>query len=167
MAKLLALVLALALVHPTIGVVIPHGYSSNGVYTLPIRRSTVNAPDTRHRRSLNARAVENIPATNMLTHYTTSIGIGSPPTSYEVLIDTNSANTWIGAGKAYISTSTSVKTSNSVSVSYDSGSFSGTEFTDTVTIGQNLVLQKQSIGAASRSQGFSGLDGFIHYSYRR
>ncbi|KAK9760811.1 hypothetical protein K7432_014776 [Basidiobolus ranarum] len=161
MEKLLVLVLALTLVHPTIGVVIPRSYSSNGVYTLPIRRSTVLPPDTHHSRSLKARAVGSIPAKNMLVHYSTFIEIGSPPTSYEVLIDTNSANTWVGAGKAYVRTSTSEQTSNSVSVNYGSSSFSGTEFTDTVTMGPNLVIQKQSIGVASTSQGFSGLDGVL------
>ena len=46
------------------------------------------------------------------------------------------------------------------SVSYGSGSFSGTEYTDTVTLG-SLTVTKQSIGVASRSTGFSPYDGIL------
>ena len=48
------------------------------------------------------------------------------------------------------------------SVSYGSGSFSGTEYTDQVTLG-SLVIPSQSIGVASRSSGFSGVDGILGY----
>jgi hypothetical protein len=68
--------------------------------------------------------------------YTASIGVGSPPTfcescqflpgivsympiSDELLVDTGSSNTWVGANKPYLATNTSVKTSNKV-VSIDS-----------------------------------------------
>lgn len=40
----------------------------------------------------------------------------------------------------------------------------GTEFTDTVTIASGLVIPKQSIGVASTSTGFSGVDGIIGYA---
>jgi len=60
-----------------------------------------------------------------------------------------------------VKTSTSVQTKNKVSVTYGSGSFSGTEFTDTVTIGPGLVIPGQSIGVASTSTGFQGVDGII------
>ncbi|KZP26871.1 acid protease, partial [Athelia psychrophila] len=101
------------------------------------------------------------PATNAATHYTAEIGVGSPPTQYTLLIDTGSSNTWIGANKAYTPTSSSVKTANNVSVSYGSGSFNGTEYTDTVTLGDGLVIAGQSIGVASSSTGLDGLDGIL------
>jgi hypothetical protein len=44
-----------------------------------------------------------------------------------LLIDTGSSNTWLGAGLAYVKTSTSKDTGGTVSVSYGSGSFSGEE----------------------------------------
>jgi hypothetical protein len=78
-----------------------------------------------------------------------------------LLIDTGSSNTWVGASKAYVRTSTSTSTGHSISVTYGSGSFSGTEFTDQVTIASGLVIPKQSIGVASRSSGFSGVDGIL------
>jgi hypothetical protein len=55
-----------------------------------------------------------------------------------------------------------VSTGGSVSVSYGSGSFSGTEYTDTVSFG-GLTVSGQSIGAASTSSGFTSVDGIIGF----
>ena len=93
--------------------------------------------------------------------YVASVGVGSPATDYSLLIDTGSSNTWLGADKAYKKTSTSTSTGKKVSVSYGSGSFSGTEFTDQVTLSSSLVIAKQSIGVASTAQGFDGVDGIL------
>ncbi|EPQ54402.1 acid protease [Gloeophyllum trabeum ATCC 11539] len=93
--------------------------------------------------------------------YTASVGVGSPATQYTLLIDTGSSNTWVGAGEKYVKTSTSHSTGKSVNVSYGSGSFSGTEYTDTVTLAEGLVIQNQSIGVASTAQGFSDVDGIL------
>lgn len=98
----------------------------------------------------------------------------------QLLVDTGSSNTWVGAGKAFVRTSSSVQTSDKVvcslrsnavelsakvtyvqSVTYGSGDFSGNEFTDTVTLGSGLTVTKQSIGVATRSEGFDGVDGII------
>ncbi|KZT32608.1 aspartic peptidase A1 [Sistotremastrum suecicum HHB10207 ss-3] len=106
-------------------------------------------------------AVGNIPVTNQAVTYVSNVGVGSPPTQYELLIDTGSSNTWVGAGTAYKKTSTSVNTGKRVSVTYGSGSFSGTEYLDTVSLGPSLVIQQQSIGVASTSSGFDGVDGIL------
>lgn len=55
----------------------------------------------------------------------------------------------------------STSTGHAVSVSYGSGSFSGTEFTDTVALSSQLKITKQSIGVASKSRGFDGFDGIL------
>ncbi|KAF8266290.1 aspartic peptidase domain-containing protein [Lactarius quietus] len=47
------------------------------------------------------------------------------------------------------------------SEAYGSGTFSGTEYLDTVTISSGLVITNQSIGVASNSSGFSGFDGIL------
>jgi cathepsin E len=79
-----------------------------------------------------------------------------------------------------VKTNTSVNTGQSVKVTYGSGSFSGmlmtysdtmslkylrfstgTEYTDTVTLGSGLIITNQSIGVASTSKGFSGHDGIL------
>ncbi|KLO14788.1 acid protease [Schizopora paradoxa] len=99
--------------------------------------------------------------TDAAVTYTANVGVGSPATDYTLLIDTGSSNTWVGAGKKYVKTKTSKSTGDSVSVSYGSGSFSGTEFTDTVTVGPGLVITNQSIGVSSRDQGFDDVDGII------
>ena len=49
------------------------------------------------------------------------------------------------------------------SVMYGSGSFVGSEFTDTVSTGYGLSINKQSIGAAFASNGFDGVDGILGY----
>ncbi|KAJ7354299.1 family A1 protease [Mycena albidolilacea] len=109
----------------------------------------------------DARAVISEPVDNQVVTYIASVGVGSPATSYDLIVDTGSSNTWVGATKKYVVTSTSTKTTARVSVSYGSGSFSGTEFTDQVTLAPGLVIPKQSIGVASSSSGFSGTDGIL------
>lgn len=66
--------------------------------------------------------------TNTAVTYVANVGVGTPPTSYTLLIDTGSSNTWVGAGKRYVVTSSSVNTHHAFSVSYGSGSVSGTEW---------------------------------------
>jgi saccharopepsin len=47
------------------------------------------------------------------------------------------------------------------SVAYGVGHFSGEEVIDTVSLGNRLTIQKQSIGAASNSTAFEGVDGIL------
>ncbi|EKM61624.1 uncharacterized protein PHACADRAFT_112385 [Phanerochaete carnosa HHB-10118-sp] len=101
-----------------------------------------------------------LPVTNTATSYTAEVGVGDPATTYNLIVDTGSSNTWVGAGSKYVATSTSKNTDNTVSVSYGSGSFSGEEYTDQVTLG-SLVINDQSIGVASQSEGFQGSDGIL------
>ncbi|KAL5535669.1 hypothetical protein ACEPAF_3763 [Sanghuangporus sanghuang] len=112
-------------------------------------------------KQLQKDAVISVPAQNQAVTYVASVGVGSPATTYSLLIDTGSSNTWVGAGKSYVRTSTSTQTNDRVSVTYGSGSFSGTEFTDTVSLGNGLTISKQSIGVASTSEGFEGVDGIL------
>ncbi|KZT50985.1 acid protease [Calocera cornea HHB12733] len=90
-----------------------------------------------------------------------AVNIGNPATTYNLLIDTGSSNTWCGAATKYSPTSTAQSTGDTVTVSYGSGSFSGTEYTDQVDLGGGLVINNQSIGVASTDQGFQGVDGII------
>ncbi|KAJ7040410.1 aspartic peptidase A1 [Mycena alexandri] len=97
----------------------------------------------------------------VIVTYIASVGVGSPATTYDLLVDTGSSNTWVGATQKYVVTSTSTKSTQSVSVTYGSGSFSGTEYTDQVTLAPGLVIPQQSIGVASKSSGFTGVDGIL------
>nr|GAT49303.1 acid protease [Mycena chlorophos] len=111
----------------------------------------------------NVAGSGSVDVTDASVTYTMSVGVGSPATDYTLLIDTGSSNTWIGAQKSnpYTPTSTSTDTRKTVNVSYGSGSFSGTEYTDQVTLAPGLVIQNQSIGVASTATGFDDVDGII------
>lgn len=65
--------------------------------------------------------------------YVTATTVGTQ--TFSLIVDTGSSNTWVGAGTKYKKSSSGTKTSGTVSVSYGSGSFSGTEYTDTVCCG--------------------------------
>jgi len=106
-------------------------------------------------------AEKSVGLTDAVVSYTASVGVGSPATQYTLLVDTGSSNTWVGAAKKYNPTSTSHDTGDTVSVSYGSGTFSGKEYIDKVTLSHSLVIEQQSIGVASTSSGFSGVDGII------
>ncbi|KAF8315705.1 acid protease, partial [Clavulina sp. PMI_390] len=80
----------------------------------------------------------------------------------ELIVDTGSSNTWVGAGTKYVKSSTGTSTGKSFDVTYGSGSVKGTEYTDTVTIG-GLTVVGQSIGVATSSSGFSGTDGIVGF----
>ncbi|KAH9979453.1 aspartic peptidase domain-containing protein [Lactifluus volemus] len=95
----------------------------------------------------------------------TSASVTLQPIVNTLVIDTGSSVTWLGAGKPYVKTKSSMQTSNDVFQSYGSSSteFYGTEFIDTVTIAPGLVIPRQSIGVASKLVGFKGFsfDGIL------
>ncbi|KAF7968485.1 hypothetical protein HWV62_30475 [Athelia sp. TMB] len=64
--------------------------------------------------------------------------------------------------KAFVTHPITKKASRTRRVSPSTGSFFGTEYIDTVTVGNATVL-KQSIGVASSSTGFEGVDGIIGF----
>ncbi|KAM6496767.1 aspartic peptidase A1 [Amanita muscaria] len=132
---------------------------TTGVYNV-LKQDQARATHLALRIHLGEQGIVNEPATNTAVAYTASVGIGNPPTQYTLLIDTGSSNIWVGANKSYVRTSTSKVTKDSVSVSYGSGKFTGTEYIDTVTLG-SIVIPNQSIGVASNSSGFTGIDGIL------
>ncbi|KAF9513530.1 hypothetical protein BS47DRAFT_1376699 [Hydnum rufescens UP504] len=75
---------------------------------------------------------------------------------------TNEDGRRIRAGTPYVPSSTSTDTGDSVSVTYGSGSFSGEEYIDQVTLA-GLTVTDQSIGDAFTSSGFNGVDGIIGF----
>ncbi|EGX95819.1 cathepsin E, putative [Cordyceps militaris CM01] len=98
------------------------------------------------------------PAQNDDVSYIASVAIGSA--SWNLIVDTGSSNTWTGAQKSYVPYSTGNATGGTVSVSYGSGQFSGKEYVDKVSFG-GLTVASQSIGSATSSSGFSGVDGIF------
>ncbi|KAI0664353.1 aspartic peptidase A1 [Cubamyces menziesii] len=123
------------------------------------RRGTGTSP------SPSPRATS-INAENELFQYVVNVGIGSPPTMYELIVDTGTANTWVGAGKTYIQTGSTRQTRDQVLVQYGSGVgyMEGVEFTDHMNLGDQglgLTITGQSIGVASQWLGFGGVDGVL------
>lgn len=88
--------------------------------------SDVKLNARRHRKHRRAAAAA-IDATNTAVTYVASVGVGSPPTQYSLVVDTGSSNTWVGAGTKYVVTNSSVDLHQNVSVSYGTGKFSGKE----------------------------------------
>ncbi|KZV83731.1 acid protease, partial [Exidia glandulosa HHB12029] len=93
--------------------------------------------------------------------YVVNVAIGSPASTYSLIVDTGSSNTWIGADKSFHETNTSILVSDSVAVSYGSGFFEGAAFVDQVALSDDLVAYPQIIGVAGFSFGFAGYDGIL------
>ncbi|KAG2147742.1 acid protease [Suillus bovinus] len=144
--------------------------SSTATLKLAIRINSygirnIAAADRARVQVLQAGGSSSVSATNAVMMYTADVGVGSPATYYTLLVDTGSSNTWIGANKAYEKTATSKDTGNHFSVSYgeglDGSYVSGEEYTDTVTLNSDLVIDNQSIGVAYEYSDMGSLDGFL------
>ncbi|KAF8750900.1 Eukaryotic aspartyl protease [Rhizoctonia solani] len=81
----------------------------------------------------------------------------------ELLIDTGSAYTWIGAAKKYVETKASIRQTNqSFYAAYGSGSAVGAHYKDQVTLSPSLVISNKSFGVASSTDGVDGsFDGIL------
>ncbi|OJA14484.1 hypothetical protein AZE42_06067 [Rhizopogon vesiculosus] len=113
-------------------------------------------------KSFAAGGPTTVPASNLAyVQYTTSVGVGSPPTYYNLVVDTGSSNTFVGTGIKYVQTSTSIFTGEDVNVTYGSGYFSGLEYFDQVTLAPGFVITNQSIGDALSYADFEGVDGIV------
>ncbi|KAG2069730.1 acid protease [Suillus decipiens] len=112
--------------------------------------------------SMRSQSWGNVPLTNDYGNYghSLAVGIGNPPTTYNLLLDSGSANTWVRASK-YVETGPSFCTGQTLAITYGSGSFSGTEWLDYVTVGPGLTVILQSIGVADKITGFRNYDGVI------
>jgi len=116
------------------------------------------AKDQARLAKYNSAASSSATVINEVDSYIAQVKVGTQ--TFDLIVDTGSSNTWVGADTKFSKGSTGVSTGKSISVSYGSGSFSGTEYTDTVTVGSATVTS-QSIGVASSSTGFSGVDGIF------
>ncbi|KAJ6472484.1 aspartic peptidase domain-containing protein [Mycena sanguinolenta] len=139
------------------------------VLSVPIRKTSsgstksvkaLMARDLARFNSDAAAAVGEAPATNEDDTYVAATTIGTQ--TFDLIVDTGSSNTWVGSGTKYKAGSTSTNTGKSFSVSYGSGTVSGTEYTDNLVLG-GLTVTKQSIGDGTKSSGFTGVDGIIGF----
>ncbi|KAG2066050.1 aspartic proteinase [Suillus decipiens] len=89
---------------------------------------------------------------NTMLGYTVRVAIGDPPTNYELIVDSASAITWIGAGTPYLSLS-GVNINVPVAVNYFYGAFQGTIWEDRITFTEGITISRMHIGVASAVQG--------------
>lgn len=107
-------------------------------------------------------AIINEPVVNQAVTYTAVARIGNPATIFpNLLIDTGSSNTWVGATTPFRSTATTQDTGELMEVIYGSGFVLGEEVIDRLDFGANLIIPQQSIGSAIVQSGFDGLDGIL------
>jgi len=132
------------------------------VHTVPLKKvgkvTSAKSLLEKDLRRYKSAATSSGAVENDLVSYTAPIKVGSQ--TFDLIVDTGSSNTWVGANTKFSAGTTGKSTGKSVSVSYGSGSFSGTEYTDAVTFA-GLTVSSQSIGVASTSSGFSGVDGIF------
>ncbi|KAG2064108.1 aspartic peptidase A1 [Suillus decipiens] len=131
----------------------------NGTYNL-VAHDRARSQALRDRSNHGQRLID-VPLINNVFVYTISVDVGNPPTSYDLILDTGSAITWVGASTPYQQTPTSVSTHQHISVTYEMGFFTGTVFLDTVTVGPGLTVVGQEIGVAYNAQGFVRYDGVL------
>ncbi|KAI5895030.1 acid protease [Schizophyllum commune H4-8] len=105
------------------------------------------------------------PVFNQNVVYTAPVGVGSAGETCKynnLIVDTGSSNTWVGAAKSYEPSDTSQDTDEPVEVTYGSGFFLGTEWIDRVSLSRELVVHRQSIGVARYSRGIGPkFDGIL------
>jgi len=140
---------------------------SPGILRIPISRKvgSLTAAELVAKEKLRIASFANFaigtqPITNEDVTYVTPAVIGDQ--TFTLIVDTGSANIWIGAGTPYVPSSTSTATGDSFSITFGSGSCSGYEYFDSVTLGGLTVLH-QAISVANSSTGFSGVDGVFGF----
>ncbi|KAJ6492302.1 aspartic peptidase domain-containing protein [Mycena sanguinolenta] len=130
--------------------------STGSVHSVPIYKKV--SGNTKSIKALIARdlgrfdvdaaaAVGEAPATNQDNSYVTLTQVGTQ--TFELVVDTGSSNTWVGAGETYTPGPTATDTRDPFFVEYSSGLVDGTEYIDNVVIGG--------------LNGFTGVDGIIGF----
>ncbi|KAM5531862.1 hypothetical protein V8D89_014492 [Ganoderma adspersum] len=118
-----------------------------------------------HAGAHSKRGSDGAVVVNEQTHFSVLVGIGSahPQETYNLLLDTGSANLIIGGGKRYRKSSTTQTFEATVAVTYGSGSVQGKQYYDTVKLGP-LTVTGQGIGVANSSSTLRlprGVDGIL------
>ncbi|KAG2364840.1 aspartic peptidase domain-containing protein [Suillus spraguei] len=141
----------------------------NSLITLPMRRTFSNVTDIlrhdearmtafREYSTHDPRTSADVPLTNIAMAYTVAVNVGNPPVTYELVVDSSSSITWIGADTAYTSFS-GFNTGEHVAVDHIYGHFQGTIFRDTLALTAELSIEEMPIAISSTRHGFDGVLG--------
>ncbi|KAI6112379.1 aspartic peptidase domain-containing protein [Pisolithus thermaeus] len=93
--------------------------------------------------------------------YIAQVNFGSSTTEYNLIVDTGSSNTWVGAGQPWTPDSSTTSDNEAVSVSYGSGQMEGTLYTGPVSLGSCITVEEQGFVLAEFVQGFQGYNGVL------
>ncbi|KAG2358439.1 family A1 protease [Suillus spraguei] len=85
---------------------------------------------------------------NTFSGYTVKAAIGDPPVTYDLIVDSATAITWVGARTRYVGLG-GVDTKDPVAVNYRYGSFEGTIWNDNMFLTEKLIIPGMDIGVAS------------------
>ncbi|KAG2067419.1 acid protease [Suillus decipiens] len=96
---------------------------------------------------------------NTYSGYTVQAGIGDPFAIYDLIVDSASATTWVGARLPHVSNS-GVNTEEPVAVNYRYGSFEGTIWEDDIFFTEDIVVREMRFGVASNMGGVNA-DGVL------
>ncbi|KAG2069306.1 acid protease [Suillus decipiens] len=120
---------------------------------------------TRGRRGADAHPYPTAPLSqvdlgNTMQGYTVRVAVGDPLTNYDLVVDTATAITWVGAVLPYFSSS-GVATNVPVVVNYRYGTFEGTLWEDTISFSERVTISRMYIGVASEIQNIVAADGVL------
>lgn len=93
--------------------------------------------------------------------YIAQVNFGSSTTEYNLVVDTGSSNTWVGAGQPWTPDNSTTTSNEAVTVIYGSGQMEGTLYTGPVSLGNGLTVQEQGFTLSESAQGFQGYDGIL------
>lgn len=118
-------------------------------------------------RGLNTTSQQNrrdatVPASeSQAVVYVAQVNFGSSTTEYNLVVDTGSSTTWVGAGQPWTPDSSTTTNNEAVLVIYGSGQMEGTLYTGPVSLGNGLTVQNQGFALSQFAQGFQGYDGIL------
>ncbi|KAG6334303.1 hypothetical protein ID866_4782 [Astraeus odoratus] len=94
--------------------------------------------------------------------YVAQVYFGRATTPYNLVVDTGSSNTWVGATVGSWTPDNSTTSNNEeVTVVYGSGQMTGKLYTGPVSFGSGITVRKQGFAAATEAIGFQGYDGIL------
>ncbi|KAG2358165.1 family A1 protease [Suillus spraguei] len=99
-----------------------------------------------------------VPLLNTELNYVVSVVIGAG--EYNLIVDSASVMTWVGASTPFESSNVGVNTEEPLAFDYGYGSFKGTLFKDTIYLTEEIIIPQMQIGVASESEGIA-FDGIL------